>query len=84
MILKSTDSHRAIISEYVKRRNEQPDTSSKAWLDWCYVWSMACKNLPAGIKRRVDAGQFDYEDFKAIWKATSEERKNGHKMGKAV
>lgn len=81
--LTDTEFHRAIISEYIKRKNEPPDTSSKAWLDWCWVWDRSCKGLHEPIKRRVDSGAFDYNDFVAIWKATKGIR-NASKVGKTV
>jgi hypothetical protein len=67
---------------YMQQRNAQPDTNSQSWLDWCYVYDRACKGLHEPIKRRVDAGKFDYNDFVAIWKATKKERENAGKVCK--
>lgn len=60
---------------YERVKGRQPDKASKEWLDWCWVWNRCASNQPAGVKRRIDAGKFDYQDFVAIWKSTARERK---------
>jgi len=64
-----------IESAFKQRKGREPDKSSKEWLDWCWVWNRASKGLHEPIKRRVEAGQFNYDDFVMIWKSTAQERK---------
>ena len=72
---KEPESAREIISVFRRRKGREPNTSSREWLDWCYVWNRCVKNQTAPIKKRIDTGQFDYQDFVTIWKATARERK---------
>jgi hypothetical protein len=69
-----TECNHEIISVFKQRKGREPDTNSREWLDWCYVWNRASNNMPDPIKKRIDANQFDYDDFVAIWKITKKRR----------